>query len=639
MDYQFLEGETDEAYNVEGVWIASSEALAQGEARVVFDYADAEDYYYVKLTQERARIGRVQGGAETELGVSEPLHRFEPPEQLRFTLQRRPWKIVFFCNDVLAAEAEDRAFPPGRVGFGATGEGITLEDSWVQVVEEPYFTDDFMRTEEAGAWEEIDGKWRNNAQGRDVERSANAFSYRAEARETALAVAGHPFWSDYLYEAAVRCDAPGAVGLVFHYRDAQNYLLFRWSSAQHEDGGVKQLVRVFRGTRTELARLPGGFAPEVWYKLRVAGTTGRVFAWIDDTPLLDVNELTFGQGRIGLYAEQTMAARRSQDRGALFDDVLVKAWPLFTEDFDRERPGRWRPTGGTWQVETGEGWCETTSADRAFFLTGPGTWTNYTYTARVRAERGAVGLAFHVQDERNGYLFRWTGPGGAGTQQLVKMADGGETVLAEQPGGYEPGTWQHVTVQTDGGYLSARANGAPVLDAVDFQWPRGGLGFFAAEAAGARFDDVFVSFYPVSEPPVPTIPPIFQNDPYMTAWANPQGAWVPGPDGSQWHKGYFFGDQALEFRLPGVGAVTGGVTLVLGAEREDMESGYALALGLTAKSRTVQLTLRRRGAVLAEQNYDLPGDATAAQVRFERRGRFLLVWIAGQPALTARTDG
>jgi hypothetical protein len=163
------------------------------------------------------------------------------------------------------------------------------------------------------------------------------------------------------------------------------------------------------------------------------------------------------------------------------------------------------------------------------------------------------------------------------------------------------------------------------------------LGFYASDAAGARFDNVFVSFFPVSLPPEPVVPPIFENDPYMTAWANPHGEWVKASDGSgtQWHKGYFFGDHRAAWTLPLKRQGTQ-MTVAIGCQEGSLNSGYALTLEQPANAAMLQLTLRHQDAPLATAETPLAAGAQAVEVVFERRGSFLWVEIDGKKVLVQR---
>ncbi|NUQ01951.1 MAG: hypothetical protein HUU35_19060, partial [Armatimonadetes bacterium] len=212
-----------ESYRISGVLRAPAEALASGEARVVFDWTDADNHYYVRLHQESAQIFGVKEGETTALSRAGGIRRAAPAERLEFSLQRRDWSVQFACNQVVCARAEDRDLPPGAAGHRG-GPGLVFEAFEVQPTEPIYFADDFMRTDDQlGGWAALLGQWENNQQGSKTTRSANAFSFRSVGEEPSLAVTGYPFWTDYVAQAAVRCDGSGAIGLAVGVLGAEDH--------------------------------------------------------------------------------------------------------------------------------------------------------------------------------------------------------------------------------------------------------------------------------------------------------------------------------------------------------------------------------------------------------------------------------
>jgi len=661
--YHLLEAPPGVTYDVSLTCAAQPEALAKGEVRLLFDYQDAQNYAYLRLHRERASFMRVREGREEPIGVAGRLQRFEPPEELRLVLQRRAWLVRLLCNGVLVAQAEWPAPAEGRVGFSIDGSGLVLSEPTVQPVEEVFFADDFMRTGgEFGAWEVVVGEWRNNRHNTfsaGTQHSANAFSFKAlpyptpgERQGKALAVAGYPFWSDYLAEVSACCRGTGAAGLVVNYQDEDNYLLFRWSSADHPDGGRKQLIRRFRGKETVLVELPGGMKVETWYKLRAAVSGGWVLLWADDVPLCEVPEPTLGRGLVGLYAEappegkervreatrwglgSSAGPRSASSRGVLFDDVQVRSWPVFVEDFARPSRGRWEVAAGRWNLTAGSGWAKPETS-QAVLVGGQPTWADYTVSVDLRAGRGTVGLAVHWCGAQDFYLFRWTEK----ARQLVKVRGGKERVLAERPG-RRPRTWQRVVFHVQRGRLTVSVGGEECLRAWDYDLPQGRIALWAEKAPEAAFDNLLVTFSPVLTPPKPTVPPAFARDPYMTTWATPRGDWTPAPRelGTLLHKGYFFGDRSVVFTLPEVGRRDGQVTVGLHPSAEALTEGYTLTVVTEAGSRAVQFFLRQGERTLAAGACELPTGAQAAQFRFERYEGRLVVWLNEEPVLQVAAE-
>ncbi len=139
----------------------------------------------------------------------------------------------------------------------------------------------------------------------------------------AIAVAGHAFWSDLVFEASTKSAGRGAMGLVFGWRGAAEYWRVEWtgaSPAQPAPANALRLVRVARGTERVVASKPVGFKKQTFYRLRALVGLRRIAFDIDDNRVLDYR-LPPGDGvspgRIGVYARDS--------NGVYFDDVRVRS--------------------------------------------------------------------------------------------------------------------------------------------------------------------------------------------------------------------------------------------------------------------------------------------------------------------------
>jgi hypothetical protein len=623
---QLVEGDGSQSYRVSGVLTAPVAALATGEARIVFDYQDARNYCAVRLAREQAQFERVKDGKAQPLGVAGTLRRGTPPEVLNFSLQRGEWAMAFVCNQVVAARAEDRGLPPGRIGHLLQGAGLEMTKlSAPQAIEEIYFADDFMRADEnLGGWEVALGKWQNNQQGSKTSRSANAFSFRSLGEGPSLAVHGQPFDREYVVQAAVRCDNDGAVGLAVGCQDPNHYYRLRWTAAGHADGGACRLQRVFGGKVIDLAPpVPGGFRPKVWYKLQLALAGGWLYGWIDDTPLFEVAAQCFAEGKVGLYTEPGREDD-AETAGALFDDVIQRSWPLFSDDFLAPAAGRWTAVGAPWELKTGRDGGAV--APVTGLLVGPAAWEDPTFEADVTYASGTVGLVVGRQPDGRGYglLMR------SDSAQIVRFEAGGKrTVLATAAKGIAQGETHRLTLSADSGLLQASVDGAPVLDALDLGCEAGACGLLCEQAGGARFGRVRARFRPTFFMPAPTLPADFVQDRYMTSWASPGAAWTQVEGSSaRWHKGFFYGDRRLHFQIPGVGKQEGKIVVALCAKDTAATDGVRVTLALTKESKEIGLAVVEGDKPRGEAKVKVEGETPDVVV--ELRGRHVVVQFDGK---------
>jgi hypothetical protein len=631
-------GATSEVnYRVAGAIVASPAALAGGEARLLFDYQSPESHYELRLAGEQAQFYRVKGGQSVPLGQSGKVRREAGSAKLAFSLQRRDWEMLFICNKVVCARAEDRSIAPGKVGWSVKGEGLSIEGVGPpQPVEELFFTDDFMRTgDQLGGWQALSGKWAINQQGSRASRSAKAFTYRSLGGGECLTVHGKPFDCDYVAQCAVRCDNDGAVGLAVGVQDAGNYYRLKWTSAESADGGTLRLQRVLDGQVTDLTpAIPGGFQPRVWYKLQLTLAGGWVYGWIDDVPQFEVAAPGFAEGLIGLWSIPG-PNEEEQTAGANFDAVVERAFPLLVDDFTRPAAGRWTAVGPAWDLRYGNqgpaGAGLAAAPAGGQLLCGGDSWQNASFETDVSYSGGTVGLVACRQPDGQAYAALVT-PDHA---QLARLGGGAPQILASVNRGLPTGSWRRLGLSAEDGLLRLSLDGELVLDAYDNKFSQGPCGLLTDGAKGAVFTNVRAQFRPTNYTLPPTLPAEFVTDRYMTTWASPGAAWI-GVEGSgaRWHKGYFYGDRKVHFQIPGVGQQEGKVTVSLGAKDTTALDGYRLVVTLKKGKQELGLSLlygdRGLGSATAAADNDTP------EVDFELRGHFVLVLVGGKVVLAQR---
>ncbi|MBI2301419.1 MAG: hypothetical protein HYU66_21140 [Armatimonadetes bacterium] len=628
---QIVDDSPGAGFRLSGTLTAPRAALAKGSIRLVFEQRDARNYSYLNLAGEQARFHRVVNGVDTPVGVGGPIYRGQAGDQLPFALHRLDWQTTFLCNHVVSARAEDAGPAGGGAGYEVNGAGLSVTAPEAQPTEDIFLADDFMRAgEETGGWTTVTGKWENNQQGSKSSRSANAFSYRSVGDAPALTVVGYPFWSDYSTQVAVRCDGSGAVGLAAGFADEKNYVRLRWTSARQPDGGTCRLQRVLDGQVTDLTPpLPGGFREKVWYKLQLAVAGGKVLGWIDDVPLFEVAEPTGGEGKVGLWTEP--GEEHDPLGGALFDDLVVRSWPYFGEDFVVPSQGRWEAVGAPWQLGTGG--FGAAPAD-GLLLAGPADWSEVCFEADAQAERGAVGVVVHRTAQGGYYALR----AGRDEVALVKVAGGKATVLDRAAPGVAPGKPHRLALEWEDGLLRGRVDGQERLESFDLEFPAGRCGLLAEGSAGARFTTIRARFRPTFYNPPPTVPEEFAKDPYMTEWASPGAAWVKVDNSPvRWHKGFFYGDRKIRFTVPGFGTQAGQAQIILGAPDTTTQDAWRLVVGLATAEPKLTLRLLHGEQVLGEAKPAVQSDQPA--VVFELRGRFLLVWVDDQCVLSCKVTG
>lgn len=536
---------------------------------------------------------------------------------------------------------------------------------------------------EETVWSNLIGSWSTSGLAENaaaqVAQSANPFVFKAGAKGQNLAIAGKPFWDDYGIEVSVKPEGATAIGVAVYVQDAKNYLLLHWSEA-----GPVQLRGMIDGKPRIFAEAPVPYDQNQWYRVRLSAANGWVRASIDDTEVLRARTGLFGRGQVGLYTENP-----SVEASAVFDDVTVRSIDDIADDFHMTVPGRWRTVSGALAPNIQAGYVAPQGAQGAFAVTGEADWDNYTASANIELPAvAAAGVVLHHQAGKGTYLLRVAGSKAssayAGRAQLVKTVGAKSEVLDEaRTGARFDGKNTQWEFSFDHGYLSAKANGVRVLDAFDDSIDSGRPGFFAQGDAKSKTAPKITAFaveFPHPRPTWATVPELYtvNNQPLtMGAWSTPEGAWMPltpiggasvqtvatstvvtptfvaptvvtptvvtptvatpvvatptavTPDASKnqtmWHKGPFWGDGTVRFKLPKDFGGDQKLNLVFGDPKR-----HAVTLTLKADASTLKGVLSR-GVVggtmtqIAQGAAALEGKLEGQTVEVARRGRFIIV--------------
>ncbi len=104
-------------------------------------------------------------------------------------------------------------------------------------------------------------------------------------------------------------------GLVWRYRDANNYYLTRANALEDN----VRLYCVKAGRRNQLASWSGKVASSVWHRLRVHARGDQVEVYFDEKKVIDAKDSTFGDaGKVGVWTKA--------DSVIQFDELEAKAF-------------------------------------------------------------------------------------------------------------------------------------------------------------------------------------------------------------------------------------------------------------------------------------------------------------------------
>ncbi|MCY3018117.1 MAG: hypothetical protein NTW87_03675 [Planctomycetota bacterium] len=384
------------------------------------------------------------------------------------------------------------------------------------------FDDTFMRDTANGDWRPFFGKWELTALA-FPERSANPFSLRAAFGDD------RPV-DDKLYQGRTHENQPG-IGIV---------------------------LSAMEGT-LHIGRITGG-APAA----RAGLAEDDIFLEVDGVPVNDFDPRHIYQLLLrGFGGEMRLRMLRPGEK-------QPRDFRITREDFRWGTPAEGVPIPPVREPGAMGG-------DRVALIgAGEAGWSDYAAEVAVKAlGTGGMGLAFGVLSPQDYLVFRWRGPAGrqmasaaapgvvtarrpAGVTdrlQLVRVAGGKETVLAEHAAGYRPYEFYRLGVDWSGDSVRCTVDDNEVLKANVPELKRGQIALYALKGDPVFFDDVHVysdrAALAAAHHPERAINEIFAAEQDMEVWANPALEWCRDiATGWAVHEQCFPGEEAVVLSKP-----------------------------------------------------------------------------------------
>ncbi len=638
-----LEEAADPEFNLE-VPVNFGDQAPEAALTVRFDEQENGERLELLVTAGHLSLRSV-GAAEAEELADRPWTPADEGHTL-LTLRRRIDRVSVVVGHRCVLTVWEEA-GPGKLSISAPPGIVDEENLYYQPYAPPHFDDDFMRgqQESFGEWQVAAGAWENTALVDNLEfvpKAANSFAFAAHPDSLALVTAGADFWDDYRCAVSIRVVEHGQAGLAFRAQDDSSYYAFVMDFGGPESQGHPsvELIKVVEGTPEILASKPFTVPPGQWYRLSVTMGGPSIEAAVDGNPAFEITDGTFCGGLIGLLAADCETV--------YFDDAEVREAKGLRDGFDLDGLARWELVEGDWQVEAGgePGACFLTTAARApaLAVAGRATWADYEYQVDFRPSRGgAFGLCFYWRSSDDYWLWRWQ-PGGTAHQELVRVKEGEEEVVDRAPLDLTLKDWHTAVLRAGRDHAYVSVDGSRAVEALVPPDSCGKVGVWAARGSRPAFDNVRVEFPPGYVPA--RLPETMESDTEMKEqFANPAEAWFSVDDeahrpqkvGMNWNKGEYFGPVDVTFPLANVVAAEGKVTVTIEGDQTAPASGYDLVLSTQANSPKLALELLRGGEALRQA--EVVSESGACQVRFGRRGTFVVVYVDDELVVSVRETG
>ena len=297
------------------------------------------------------------------------------------------------------------------------------------------------------------------------------------------------------------------------------------------------------------------------------------------------------------------------DAGWTLDDARVQ--PLepvaFADNFMRtaDTPGPWNAQSGTWGLQSAWdddphgntrrfdnitfaqhpfAWQGQGADGPALCATGKPFWEDYTLTVAVLTPAGgAVGAMVNMPDGHDGLLLRWSpvnehGPRGDALA-LYAVEHGERTLLASDPGGYLPGHWYRLAIDSTLEGVRVAVDGRERLAVQHLATWRGGVGLYMEGKARAVFDNVTVYGHDlntglIEETRQQRLSSRMLDDPQMQNWTRDWSA-APNDPTLLVNRRAFHGDQRMVLSLQPSAGEEGALTMVLQGDGAHTTAGYS----------------------------------------------------------------
>lgn len=483
---------------------------------LLFRYADADNYYRLSLDADRKirQLAKCVDGVVSKLWERKDGYPVGRPFTL--TVDAVGSRLIGYLDGQRLFDVTDNDHQRGKIGLYCWKNGGVRFDR-VEVRRPPIdayalFSDSF----DAGSTKSFtfvsDGTAMGPAQwqaGNGVLRQASSLYSPPNDRTTlskrgAHAVAGDPTWADVVYSARLRSGTDYAIGLMFRYRDQDNYYRFSIDRGRR----YRRLVKNVGGKFSKLWEDDHQIDLDRVYEVTIVAVGDTLRGYLDGVPMFVVEDDAHAAGRIGLYCWANTDARFSAVRvypasktrttwrlDESFDHATPGRW-TFVEDGKNQGPAAWRISGGelrqTSNIYGGSSQPKPIDKPGTYAVAGQSSWSDYRFSTRLRSgDDDAIGVMFRYQDDDNYYRFSMDRE--RAYRRLVKKIKGSFFLLWEDATAYQLDREYLLTVDCQGSRLRGHLDGVLLFDISDDDLSTGKIALYCWGNTKATFTEVRVA--------------------------------------------------------------------------------------------------------------------------------------------------
>lgn len=587
--------------------------LGEGtKAEVLLDYRSPEDFRRLSIAANQVTLERIENGKSAILATGQLAEAVTSGADV--TLRKRGQLLICSVGGAVALSA-----CPGSEQSGAI-LALGLDEAGYQPSAPVYFADDFMREEGTQSeWETVSGNWHDVISAGEAATGANPFKYEGTSKDRAIATAGHWFWQDYQFSAAVKSEST-AGGLLFYYQDPDNYYVLRMENPRsNEAAGKLKIVRRANGEDAVLAEADIAGQEAQWCTLAVRASGNTLIGSIDGVPILKAADPAAGSGAVGIYSE---------GGSTTFDDVNVAPWQALYVG-DNDRASQWEVRSGSWQ-NAGDG---SVSGIGKAMLPFEATSDCHVQIPVKLGNADAAGV-YVRHDDRDGLYLAAIVRNGSGLNVRLFGENGTKSgVLAEKPISGAASQWRTLGVTAEGPLLSVQVDGKTVIQVPDSGSRTGLIGLYARGNQPAQFGTPEAySLLEVNEA-VDQLMPSYAGIIDEHTWAGRPGAWHAQHDNLNrfWHNGYYRSTVTLMSGVHPLGQAETRTHLYLTGDT-DVAAGYEVVADRIWSEGHVQVTMLRKGVRIASASVETPANE-AYLLSLRRQGTCVWAEVNGKVAV------
>jgi hypothetical protein len=305
-------------------------------------------------------------------------------------------------------------------------------------------------------------------------------------------------WGDVRVRLRFSSGDDDAVGMVFRYRDADNYYRVSFD----RERSYRRLIKKAAGTVTVLWEDAGAYNLGQSYTLVVDAFGDQLVAHLDGVMLFNLRDGDMAGGRIGLYCwANTQSRFEALDveslsaNPVLFDFAFtgLDEIEIVDEPGAAVGPSQWRAAAGVLTQTSGIAAPEAGAHfPGTYARAGEPRWRDVQISARLRSDDdGAIGIMFRYVDGDNYYRFSMDAD--RSYRRLIRTVAGVVTTLWQDASAYTVGQDYEVTIRVEGASLRGDLDGAPLFAVSDRHLSEGRIAFYCSNNTGAHFERVMVT--------------------------------------------------------------------------------------------------------------------------------------------------